>query len=78
MRICIHGYQGRSQDSVNGGAQLSAVTRPYISCNIIVISAQVILGPSEERHLGGFGGWILDFLGWFLMHFINKKEPANA
>ena len=41
---------------MNGGAQLSAVTRPYIRENIIMKSAQVILGPSEERNLGGSGG----------------------
>ena len=33
--------QGRSQDSVNGGAQLGAVKRPYNRQNVIVKGAEV-------------------------------------
>ena len=34
--------QGRSQDSVNGGAQLGAVTQPYNRQNVIVKGAEVL------------------------------------
>ena len=56
----MESVQGCSQDSVNGGAQLGAVTRPYNRQNVIVKGAEV-LSPALRtcakggRHLGGLG-----------------------
>ena len=79
--------QGRSQDSVNGGAQQGAVTRAY-NRQIIsvkgVFPAEVLSGPlahvrsSPPRKVWGYAPpeniGILDFLRWSLMHLLNKKS----
>ena len=55
--------QGRTQVSVNGGAQLSAVTRPYI--RYIEYNRRNFIGPVRRAPLRGSGGMLpkifLDF-----------------
>ena len=67
---------------MNGGAQLGAVTWPYNRQRrgAEVLSPALRTCAKGGHHLGGLGYappenfWILDFLKWFLMQFLNKKK----
>ena len=70
--------QGRSQDSVNGGAQFGAVTRPYIyKVEYNREKYRSFIGPVRR---GMLPQKFFDFRLSEMVSdaLLNKKEPANA